>query len=262
VQDLALSYSEILDYDQSGKQCQAAEYVEIPSFRMLFHDLRKLIQSVVGPADTLEIALEEGDGELARKSLGRIRNSIDCAEEMLGSFSASNVIHSSKDSSCNIGQVVENIVDSTIPTLRKKGIEIHREIKTPAHASINKTDFHRMILNLIVNAAEAIDDEKGGASITVTAESVCDDWVEITVEDTGCGIMQEDLPSIFEEGHTTKRDNGGSGLGLSVVKRAVEASHGTIVVWSQPGQGTRFTVRLPNARLQRCTRSAAVAMAN
>lgn len=261
MQDLALSYSEILDYGQSGKQCQAAEYVEIPSFRMLFHDLRKLIQSVVGPTDTLEIALEEGDGELAKKSLGRIRNSIDCAEEMLGSFSASNVIHSSKDSSCNIGQVAENVVDSLIPTLGKKGIDIRSKVKTPVHASINKTDFHRMILNLIVNAAEAIDDEKGGGSITVTAESVCDDWVEITVEDTGCGIVQEDLPNIFEEGHTTKRDNGGSGIGLLVVKRIVETFHGTVGVWSQPGTGTLFTVRLPKERSCHCS-SVAVAMAN
>jgi signal transduction histidine kinase len=259
---MALTYSGIMDYGQGSKQYQPAAYGEAPSVRMLFHDLRKLIQSVVGPTDTLEIALEEGDGELAKKSLGRIRNSITCVEEMLWNFSAPHPTASSKDLSCDIGQVVEDVVGSLTPTLRKQGIEIQRNVKTPVHASISKADFHRIILNLVVNATEAIDDERGSSSIKVAAESVCEDWVEITVQDTGCGIRHEDLPAIFEAGHTTKGDRGGSGLGLAVVKQVVEASHGTVCAWSQPGQGTRFTVRLPNGQPQYCSSGAAVVTVN
>ena len=262
MQDMALTYSEIMDYGRGGKQYQPAEYGEIPGIRMLFHDLRKVIQSLVGPADTLEIALEEGDGELAKKSLGRIRNSITCVEEMLWNFSVPHPTASSKDLSCDIGQVVEDVVDSLTPTLRKKGIDIQRDVKTPVYASISTADFHRMILNLIVNAAEAFDDEKGSSSIKVAAKPVCEDWVEITVQDTGCGIRREDFPTIFEVGHTTKGDRGGSGLGLAVVKQVVEASHGTVRAWSQPGQGTRFAVRLPNGRPHCCNSGATVVTVN
>jgi two-component system phosphate regulon sensor histidine kinase PhoR len=71
----------------------------------------------------------------------------------------------------------------------------------------------------------------------------------LEVEDTGIGIAETDLPRIFERFYRVdrarSRELGGTGLGLAIVKHLVQAMHGSVVAASQPGQGTRFTVRLP-----------------
>jgi signal transduction histidine kinase len=73
----------------------------------------------------------------------------------------------------------------------------------------------------------------------------------VRISDTGIGIGEEDLPRIFERFHKADRSrsrNGGSGLGLAIVKKIVDLHRGSIEVWSRPGEGTVFTVRLPTSR--------------
>jgi signal transduction histidine kinase len=71
----------------------------------------------------------------------------------------------------------------------------------------------------------------------------------VRISDTGIGIGEEDLPRIFERFYkadkSRNRAGGGSGLGLSIVKKIVDLHHGSIDVQSRPGEGTVFTVRLP-----------------
>ena len=74
-------------------------------------------------------------------------------------------------------------------------------------------------------------------------------WVEVAVIDTGEGIPAEDLPCIFERFYrvdkSRARATGGSGLGLTIAKRLVEAHGGKIEVQSEPGKGSCFTFTLP-----------------
>jgi signal transduction histidine kinase len=67
----------------------------------------------------------------------------------------------------------------------------------------------------------------------------------LTVSDTGKGIRAEDLEAIFEPYSQARQGGGGLGLGLSIVKRTVERCRGSISVVSEPGKGSRFTVRIP-----------------
>ena len=78
------------------------------------------------------------------------------------------------------------------------------------------------------------------------------EWLEVSVIDTGEGIPAEDLSNIFERFYrvdkSRARTTGGSGLGLTIAKRLIEAHGGQIEVASQTGQGTRFTFTLPVAK--------------
>ena len=98
---------------------------------------------------------------------------------------------------------------------------------------------HQLSLNLLLNAAQAID---GEGTIRVEISLLKGD-AAITVVDTGRGIAPEHLPNIFRPFYTTKGN--GTGLGLSIARRTVEDHHGRIEVTSELGRGTTFSVVLP-----------------
>ena len=102
-----------------------------------------------------------------------------------------------------------------------------------------------MWTNLLDNAADAVQagHDAGGGRITV-AVSIDDGEVVVTVEDDGPGIPADVQSRLFEPFFTTKPVGQGTGLGLEIARRIVEAHRGTLAFTSEPGR-TRFTVRLP-----------------
>jgi PAS domain S-box-containing protein len=106
----------------------------------------------------------------------------------------------------------------------------------------------QVIANLIVNGAYAIPErEKGIMSISTRYIKKLNS-VLIEIEDNGSGMTQEVKDKIFEPFYTTRRDSGGTGLGLSVSYGLIQEHHGKISVLSRPEHGTRFTVFLPKDR--------------
>ncbi len=99
----------------------------------------------------------------------------------------------------------------------------------------------QVCLNLIMNAAEAMDQ---GGTLQIEAEAV-DEMVELRFRDTGAGIPPEVLAHIFEPFYTTKEE--GTGLGLAISYTLIERQGGTMLVESEVGRGTQFTVRLLRA---------------
>jgi two-component system NtrC family sensor kinase len=102
----------------------------------------------------------------------------------------------------------------------------------------------QVLLNLAVNAAEAMAGSGGGLSITSRLDE-SGDWVEVIFSDTGPGIPIDVLPHIFEPFFTTKAT--GSGLGLAVSYSIIERHGGLLTVNSRSGEGSTFSVRLPVA---------------
>ncbi|MCU0510222.1 MAG: cell wall metabolism sensor histidine kinase WalK [Anaerolineae bacterium] len=102
----------------------------------------------------------------------------------------------------------------------------------------------QLLLNLVDNA---IKYTPSGGDVTLTLKREAG-WVLVSVADTGCGIPEEDLPHIFERFYRADRSRarpGGAGLGLSIAKWVAEAHGGELEVESEVGQGTVFTLYLP-----------------
>lgn len=146
--------------------------------------------------------------------------------------------------------VVTRIVDFLAPTARQKNIEIGW---FPAPdlplVHIERDLFEQCLLNLMLNAEQAMPD--GG---TLTLVGRCEDakpsqgneaaqWVCLEVIDNGHGIPPEQLTKLFRPFHTTKLN--GNGLGLAITRKIITAHGGSIDVQSEPGRGTKFTIRLP-----------------
>ncbi len=103
------------------------------------------------------------------------------------------------------------------------------------------------LINLAVNARDAMP---GGGTLTLSARNVsapAEDFVEIDVADTGCGIGADVLPRVFEPFFTTKAVGQGTGLGLSQVYGFATQSGGIVEIASAPGRGTKITLRLPRS---------------
>jgi signal transduction histidine kinase len=127
-------------------------------------------------------------------------------------------------------------------------VELNLDKKLPSIEAIPSA-INQTILNLVVNAAHAIEDVvKGDGSkgrITITSRRD-GEFAEIAVEDTGSGIAAQNLARIFDPFFTTKKVGKGTGQGLAIVRRVVLDRHGgAIDVQSEVGKGTRFIVRLP-----------------
>jgi signal transduction histidine kinase len=111
-------------------------------------------------------------------------------------------------------------------------------------------DLNQVILNLVVNAAQAIaavvgDGSRGKGTITVRTR--CDgDWAEIRIGDTGTGIRESIREKIFDQFFTTKEVGKGTGLGLSMAHSIIVQKHGGVIRFeTEEGKGTAFIVRLP-----------------
>ena len=109
----------------------------------------------------------------------------------------------------------------------------------------DETEISQVLVNIIVNAFQAMPE--GGVCNVIAREIKADEkkWVELTVQDSGVGIKQEELPRLFEPFYTTK--SAGSGLGLAIAYRIVQDHEGTIQVSSTPRVGTTVVVKLPAA---------------
>lgn len=116
--------------------------------------------------------------------------------------------------------------------------------------SANEARLGQVLLNLILNAAQAIPEGDRARRHRITISTGTDEggWAVFEVSDTGEGIPAAVLPRIFEPFFSTKPIGVGTGLGLSVCKSIVEGLGGTISVQSVPGRGSCFRVRLPPAR--------------
>jgi two-component system sensor histidine kinase PilS (NtrC family) len=113
----------------------------------------------------------------------------------------------------------------------------------PLYIRANKTEIRQVIWNLILNAIQAMPE---GGVLKIEARPARfeeRDGAEISIGDTGCGIGEEDLSKIFDPFYTT-RDTG-TGLGLAVVNRILDAYGGKIQMKSKPGEGSVFTIWLP-----------------
>ena len=145
----------------------------------------------------------------------------------------------------SIRTTLETIVENIEVLARKKGIEIRQNI--PPDLPLMESDearVHQILQNILANAVKFT----GTGHVTVTAARA-DNEILITIADTGIGISAEDLPHIFDEFRqadgTASRHFEGTGLGLTIARKAALLLGGEIRVQSQPAQGSVFTVVLP-----------------
>ncbi len=145
---------------------------------------------------------------------------------------------------CNIN----NLLDESVSFLENQALMQNIKIVTQFdHALpsivIDPSQVQRVFINMIVNAAEAMNGN-GQLSMTTRLDQQ-KGFIEIVISDTGSGITEENLEKIFDPFFTTKETGHGVGLGLAISYGVIKEHGGSISVESEVGKGTTFTIRLP-----------------
>jgi signal transduction histidine kinase len=152
-----------------------------------------------------------------------------------------------------------SLLDSCVSSLRRlfpSGVALTVDSKTSETVFVDPHHFEQAILNLALNARDAIADQ-GSFDISVQCERVDEvppgwkatngTFVVISCSDTGPGIGREDLRRVFEPFYTSKPPQRGKGLGLAIVRGFIYDARGFVVVDSELGRGTTFRLFLPRA---------------
>jgi signal transduction histidine kinase len=140
----------------------------------------------------------------------------------------------------NINSIVRDVVLAFEKDPRYQDrISIATDLKDVPVLTIDSNRVRQVVWNLVLNAAQAMP-EQGLISLSVRPAGK---GLELDVKDEGVGIPPEDLRRIFDPFYTTR--SGGTGLGLANVDRIVRAHNGEVLLRSQEGQGTCFTLRFP-----------------
>lgn len=138
-----------------------------------------------------------------------------------------------------VSAVLEEVFELLYTELNTKDIAVIKTFDTAVETLFDPDQLRSVIINIVRNAMEAMPD---GGTLTVDLSSR-GDWLNLTFKDDGCGMDKETQTRIFEPFYTTKPS--GSGLGLLIVQRIINAHGGSIRVESQPADGTTIAIELP-----------------
>jgi PAS domain S-box-containing protein len=214
------------------------------------HEINNPLTYVMGNLSVIEMALDESTNE----STARARRALDDADE-----GAMRIVEIVRDMQrlCTVDDGTPVAVDPSVAirsalkisentTKYVAKVEVDLDEVPPVLASVSRIG--QVILNLVVNAAQAFEDKDVEANIISVRAFAEHDQVHIEVEDNASGISPEGLEKIFDPFFTTKPTGEGTGLGLWISQRIIESLGGTLDVHSQEGLGTRFRISLGAAQ--------------
>ncbi|MGL4941987.1 MAG: two-component system sensor histidine kinase NtrB [Thermoguttaceae bacterium] len=215
----------------------------------LAHEIRNPLSTIRLNLDLLAEDLEDLEASpvqrRAVKKIDVVRRESARLEELLGDFLQFVRGNKLEKRPSDINRQISEVIDFFRPRADDAGITIIEFLGGDLPAlMLDRKSFHFVFLNLLINALQAI---KGHGEIVVRTRTIGDD-IAIDLIDTGDGMDDTTLSHIFEPFYSTKRE--GSGLGLPLAKRIIEAHGGHILVRSEVGTGTQFTILFPSlARL-------------
>jgi signal transduction histidine kinase len=212
------------------------------------HELRTPLTAVIGFADLLRDGIKGPVNEAQRELLDKLRTNARGLQALIDDLLDVSRIEAGQLElnleSVPVAEVLEAACSAVEPQLSPA---VAFRVEVPEEPLVVRGDYRRLVqvfVNLLGNAVKFTP--TGEIRVSATAAA---DRATVTVSDTGIGIEPAALPHVFEpfrqgDGGINRR-YGGAGLGLAITRRIVELHGGTIEVESRPGQGTRFTVRLP-----------------
>ncbi len=215
------------------------------------HEINNPIAGVLNLLVLMKRIIDEGgldEQEMSR--FGKYLNLMETETRRISRI-VSNLLAFSRQSKMELKRVdINRLIEHTLflnsNLLKIHGVRAETQLDPDLPHVIGSEDqLQQVFMNMISNAAEAMEPCNGGTLHIETTHLLAQNAVSIKFRDTGVGIPDENIPKLFEPFFTTKKKGVGVGLGLSVAYGIVQEHGGSIYVHSKKGKGTTFNVRLP-----------------
>lgn len=203
------------------------------------HELRNPLASISNSVYYLKLQLVDAD-EKIKEYLDYISEGVNASEKIVSDLLDYGRIKPTDRGQTAISELVTNILErKTFPN----NVTVKTKIEsTTPKVYIDAAQISQVIDNLLTNACQALPE---GGEINISSD-VQNGFVRLTISDNGIGISEKNMKKVFNPLFTTKE--GGTGLGLALSKRLIEANGGEIMVESKLGDGSTFSVSLPRAK--------------
>ncbi|MCA1360678.1 HAMP domain-containing histidine kinase [Bradyrhizobium sp. IC3069] len=213
------------------------------------HELNQPLGSILTNAETAELMLRAAQPDLVeiQQILADIRRDDQRASEVIRRLRSVLKKTPFEVKHIELNDTVREAIDLVKALAQGRRITLsYVPALAGLHVKGDPVQIQQVILNLIINAMDAISDADAGKREVSVSTLSTGNQAEIRIADTGPGIPASDLASLFDPFFTTKPH--GMGMGLAIARTIVEAHHGTIAAANQPAGGALFTIRLPTAR--------------
>ncbi|MGH9677955.1 MAG: two-component system sensor histidine kinase NtrB, partial [Candidatus Acidiferrum sp.] len=226
------------------------------------HDFNNMLTVILNLAEHSRDALPEDHA--VRADLRRIVEAGEHASSLATQLLACGRLRRGPPGVISLNRLAHRTLDLLRASL-PNSIRVESSLEGPdLRVEADETQLQQVLMNLLLNAREAMP---SGGQLRVCAEEVAapspsqaktatNNWVRLTVDDSGEGMGEEVIQKIFDPFFTTKER--GTGLGLTVVRQIIENYGGRVTVSSQAGTGARFEIWLPRSDASRLDESAAI----
>ncbi len=240
--------------DQDVREAQRLESLGLMAGGVA-HDFNNLLVAMLGYA---ELALESNPGDDVSNMLKEVVSAAERASELSDQLLAYSGRGKFTQNPVDLGEIASNttrLLRASMPQNRQLFVSCE---EAALWTEGDQAQLRQVLLNLVTNASDALDEEGGFINVRVNRRQIghqekrahksqvwlpAGDYIELTVEDDGCGMAEEVQKQIFDPFFTTK--NRGRGLGLAATLGIVDAHGGCLEIDSELGRGTEFAVYLP-----------------
>jgi signal transduction histidine kinase len=223
--------------DQLRKTERLAELGTLASG--MAHEIGTPMNVILGRA---ELLMRKAKDESTRRGLETIVTQVERITKIMNQLLSFARKRPSEQGNVDLVWAIGNVLEMLLEKFNSQGIHVVKEYSPDLPQVLADSDhITQVLLNLLLNACQAMPE---GGTLTL---KLCPkgDMVELSVQDTGTGIPEDQISKIFDPFFTTKAVGEGTGLGLTVVHGIIQENNGTIRVNSIPGQGSTFIISLP-----------------
>lgn len=208
--------------------------------RTLAHELRNPLASIDISADILNKKIEGPARKKVSNYVKIIKRSTNTLNNLVTNLLTSSNYSPSVLKKCCLARTTNLALAQAKDRIYLTGIKVIRNFKGPYYINADKEKLKIALLNIIVNASEAMTPNEG--ILTIDIENL-DKAFRLSISDNGCGMKPEEIDRLFESFYTNKV--GGMGVGLSSVKNILDEHRALIEVKSEPNKGTTFILTFP-----------------
>jgi two-component system sensor histidine kinase/response regulator len=242
-----LVQSRTVELSAAREQAERLARVKSEFLANMSHEIRTPLNAVLGFA---QVGVRDSAGRKARETFGHILDSGRLLKGIVDDILDYSKIEAGKlaiePDTVPLRQLVESSAQMARSRIREEGVELCVDLDQglPATCRGDRLRMSQILMNLLSNAVKFT--QQGQITLTAARDG---EQLLFQVEDTGIGMAPELVERLFNpfeqaDGSITRK-YGGTGLGLTITKRLVDLMEGTLAVWSEPGRGSRFQVRVP-----------------